>query len=267
MEFLLTNKNILLTGSAGILGSQIALTYAKAGANLFLTDINTSALHRQFIKLKKINPNIFYLNADLTIERDVLLLKKRIIKEMGSLDVIFSNAAGKTRRLSNFFKKYENYDYSVWKEIINTNLDSMFLVTKNLGSLISNYKKGGSIILTSSIYGVISPDRRIYKNSFYKNSKIDSPAVYSASKAGIIGLMRYLSAYWGPSNIRVNCISPGGIESGQNKDFIKNYSNKVPLGKMGEIKDISGISLFLASDESLYFSGHNFIMDGGMSIW
>jgi len=267
MIFNLKNKNILLTGASGLLGSVIAETYAQAGANLFLTDLNSSALKIQCKKLKKINPNIYYYKADLTSEKEVIELKNKVIQKMGTLDVLYSNAAGKTENLHDFFKDFENYNYKVWKKIININLDSMFLVTKNLGQLIVNNPNRGSIILTSSIYGVISPDRRIYKGSLYKNIKIDSPAVYTTSKSAVIGLMKYLAAYWGPLNIRVNSISPGGIESGQNKEFIKKYSNKVPLNRMGDIKDISGISLFLASDESKYFNGHNFIMDGGMSIW
>lgn len=267
-QFDLRSKVILLTGAAGILGEKIAFAYAEQGAKLILTDINFSKLK---VITKKINQNYNSecqcIKANLTIEKDIINVRNFIIKNYMKLDVVHSNAAGKSKNLNDFFNNYEDYSYKTWKEIMNINLDSMFLVTKHIGSILKDNVNGGSIILTSSIYGCIAPDQRIYQNSLYNGNSINSPAVYSASKAGVIGLMKYLSSYWGGSNIRVNSISPGGFESGQNKEFINNYSNRVPLGKMALPKDITGISVFLASDASNYFSGHNFVMDGGLSAW
>lgn len=267
-QYDLTSKVILLTGAAGILGEKIAFAYAEQGAELILTDLNYNKLKSI---TKKINQNFDIdckcIKANLTIEKDVIEVKNFIIKNYRKLDVLYSNAAGKTKNLNNFFDNYEDYSYKTWKEIMNVNLDSMFLVTKHIGSLLKDNLNGGSVILTSSIYGCIAPDQRIYKDSLYNGINISSPAVYSASKAGVIGLMKFLSSYWGKSNIRVNSISPGGFESGQNKKFINNYSKRVPLGKMADINDITGISVFLASDASNYFSGHNFVMDGGLSVW
>ena len=266
--FDLSSKVILLTGAAGILGEKIAHAYAKNGAQLILTDINIAKL---VVITKEISKNYgtscTCIDANLTVEEDVIKIKKLIIKDYGRIDVVHSNAAGKTTKMDEFFKDIESYEYKTWKEIMNVNLDSMFLVSKHIGSLLKRNKNGGSMILTSSIYGCIAPDQRIYKDSIYNGNVINSPAVYSSSKAGVIGLMKYLSAYWGKDNVRVNSISPGGIESGQNKKFVDSYSARVPLGKMGIPNDISGISVFLASDASNYFSGHNFIMDGGLSVW
>ena len=128
-------------------------------------------------------------------------------------------------------------------------------------------KIAGSIIQTASIYGVVAPDQRIYEGSRYLDRQISSPAVYSASKAAVIGLSNYLAAYWGHLGIRVNTITPGGMESGQNETFKNKYSARVPLNRMGNANELLGALIYLASDASSYVSGQNIIVDGGLTVW
>ena len=104
------------------------------------------------------------------------------------------------------------------------NLDGVFLVAQAVGKQMVKQGKGGSIIQTASIYGIMAPDPRIYEGSLYLGRQISSPAVYSASKAGVIGLTKYLSAYWADQKIRVNILTSGGVESGQNEIFKQKYS-------------------------------------------
>jgi NAD(P)-dependent dehydrogenase (short-subunit alcohol dehydrogenase family) len=125
----------------------------------------------------------------------------------------------------------------------------------------------GSIVQISSIYGVNAPDQRIYEGSEYNGRPINTPAVYSVSKAGVIALSAYLAAYWGGKGIRVNTISPGGMFSGQNAQFVMRYSDKVPMNRMGDPKELEGALLLLASDASSYITGQNFLIDGGLTIW
>ncbi|MED4359556.1 SDR family NAD(P)-dependent oxidoreductase, partial [Geobacillus stearothermophilus] len=110
--------------------------------------------------------------------------------------MLHNNAAGKSNNLDAFFADFEDYDLNQWKEIMDTNLTSMFLVAKEVGKVMKKQRKGGSIIQTSSIYGILAPDQRIYEGSFYLGRKINTPAIYSASKAGVIGLTKYLATYW-----------------------------------------------------------------------
>jgi NAD(P)-dependent dehydrogenase (short-subunit alcohol dehydrogenase family) len=126
---------------------------------------------------------------------------------------------------------------------------------------------GGSIIQIASIYGVVAPDQRIYEGSEYNGRAINTPAVYSVSKAAVLGLTSYLSTYWADSKIRVNTLTPGGIASGQNSEFNNKYSNRVPLGRMGEASELTGALIYLASDASSYVTGQNIIIDGGLSAW
>jgi NAD(P)-dependent dehydrogenase (short-subunit alcohol dehydrogenase family) len=127
--------------------------------------------------------------------------------------------------------------------------------------------KGGSIIQTASIYGAVAPDQRIYEGSKYLDRQINTPAVYSVSKAAVIGLTRYLATYWADKGIRVNALSPGGVESGQNETFIRNYSSRIPLGRMARADEVVSTLIFLASDASSYVTGQNFLVDGGLSVW
>src|SRR5690606_26130881 len=113
----------------------------------------------------------------------------------------------------------------------------------------------------------MAPDQRIYKGSHYMEMEINTPAVYSTSKAAVIGLTKYLATYWAPHNIRVNTLSPGGVESGQNDIFQKNYSARIPMGRMAERGEMTGALIYLASDASKYVTGQNILIDGGLSAW
>jgi NAD(P)-dependent dehydrogenase (short-subunit alcohol dehydrogenase family) len=147
------------------------------------------------------------------------------------------------------------------------NIDGMFLMAQAVGKQMIAQGHGGSIIQTASIYGVAAPDQRIYEGSQYLGRPINTPAVYSASKAAVIGLTRYLASYWGSQGIRVNTLTPGGVESGQNDVFSRKYSARVPLGRMARTDEMQSALLFLASDASSYVTGQNLIIDGGLTCW
>jgi NAD(P)-dependent dehydrogenase (short-subunit alcohol dehydrogenase family) len=117
------------------------------------------------------------------------------------------------------------------------------------------------------VYGVVAPDQRIYEGSQYLGRAINTPAVYSASKAAVIGLTRYLASYWGAQGIRVNTLTPGGVESGQNDVFSRKYSARVPLARMARADEMQSALLFLASDASSYMTGQNLVIDGGLTCW
>ena len=119
----------------------------------------------------------------------------------------------------------------------------------------------GSIINIASIYGVVGPDFTVYDET-----SMTMPAGYSAIKGGLINLTRYMASYFGSNNIRVNCVSPGGIFDNQDINFVKNYEKKVPLGRMGLPEDIAPSVAFLLSDDSKYITGQNLIIDGGWTI-
>ena len=146
------------------------------------------------------------------------------------------------------------------------NLNGSFLLSREVTRFMIK-KKSGNIISIASIQGVVGNDKNLYKNSKFKGVKMNSPAVYSASKSALIGLTRYLATYLGEYNIRANSISPGGVKSNQNNNFINNYSKKVPLKRMGDKREIINCILFLSSEKSSYINGQNIIIDGGYTAW
>ena len=146
------------------------------------------------------------------------------------------------------------------------NLDGLFLVARAVGTRMAA-RGAGSIVQTASIYGVRGPDPRLYEGSEYRGQPINTPPVYSASKAGVIGLTKHLATYWADRGVRVNTLTPGGVESGQNETFQARYGARVPLGRMARPDEMVGALLFLASDAASYVTGQNIIVDGGLSAW
>lgn len=206
---------------------------------------------------------------DLSSESSVVGAWKSIEEHHGIPEILVNNAASKASDVRAFFRPFEETSLSVWNEVLAVNLSGMMLMCREYGRRQKESVRGSSVINIASIYGVVAPDQRIYEGSFYPDmgGAINTPAVYSASKAGVLGLTRYLAAYWGASGIRVNSISPGGVSSGQNRTFVARYSDRVPLARMANPDEIDGALLFLASDASSYVTGQNLVVDGGLSVW
>ncbi|MFC4322488.1 SDR family oxidoreductase [Litchfieldia salsa] len=267
-RFRLDGKTAIVTGGAGILGTHFCCGLADAGANIAVVDIDIDKA-REVAEI--INNNYaskaIAIQCDVSSEESVKEMVSQVVSVFKEIHILHNNAAGKSKNLEAFFQEFEEYQLEQWKEIMSINLDGMFLVAKYVGKEMKKQKKGGSIIQTSSIYGEMAPDQRIYEGSNYLGRQINTPAVYSASKAGVIGLTKYLATYWAEDNIRVNTIIPGGVESGQNKIFIENYSKRIPLGRMSQPEEMVGALLFLASEASSYVTGQSIILDGGLNAW
>jgi NAD(P)-dependent dehydrogenase (short-subunit alcohol dehydrogenase family) len=266
--FDLSGKTAIVTGGVGILGKQFCSILAEYGANIAVVDIQQKTATTFAAELEALYgikaSGIF---CDITNPESVQKMVSDVVDTFGRIDILHNNAASKSNNLSHFFAPFEEYELSQWDQIIDINLGGMFLVAKHVGKFMVEQNNGGSIIQTSSIYGIMGPDNRIYDGSFYLEHQINTPAVYSASKSAVIGLTKYLATYWANKDIRVNTITPGGIESGQNEVFKQKFSNRVPLQRMGKPHEIAGAVLFLASDASSYVTGQNIIIDGGLSAW
>lgn len=267
-KFSLKGKNAIITGGAGILGTHFCKGLADAGANVAIIDINiekASELAFQIEQHYGVEAKAFY--CDITNEISIKDTIEQVANVFGEIHILHNNAAGKSSDLEAFFAPFEEYELAQWKEIMSTNLDSMFLVAKYVGKIMREQRTGGSIIQTASIYGVMGPDNRIYEGSYYMDREINTPAIYAASKGGVVALTKYLATYWAKDGIRVNTITPGGVKSGQNDTFKDKYSNRVPLGRMANAEEMVGALIYLASDASSYVTGHNILVDGGLSAW
>lgn len=265
--FSLTGKVAVVTGGAGLLGQVFCQALVTAGANVAIIDLDKRATDKTAATIKKAETQkVIAVECDITSQESVSAMVKTVVTQLGGIDILLNNAASKGSSLDQFFAPFENYSLQAWREVMAVNIDGLFLVAQSVGSQMKK-QGGGSIIQVSSIYGVVAPDQRIYQGSEYNGRPINTPAVYSVSKAAVLGLTSYLSTYWADSKIRVNTLTPGGIESGQNSEFNQKYSNRVPLGRMGEASELTGALIYLASDASSYVTGQNIIVDGGLSAW
>lgn len=263
----LTGKNAVVTGGVGILGEFFCRGLAEFGANVVVADKEADKC-AAFAKQLSSEYSVKALGVacDISSADSVKAMTKQVSEAFGSIHILHNNAASKSENLEAFFAPFEEYSLTEWKKIMSVNIDGMFLVAQAIGGLMAK-GSGGSIVQTSSIYGVVAPDPKIYEGSHYLGRQINTPAVYAASKAAVIGLTRYLSVYWADKKIRVNTLVPGGNESGQNDTFKKKYSARVPLGRMGNPYEMVAPFLFLASDASAYMTGQSLVVDGGLTIW
>jgi NAD(P)-dependent dehydrogenase (short-subunit alcohol dehydrogenase family) len=262
-QFDLSGKVAVVTGAAGILGRHFVDGLASHGAAVAMIDLDGALLASAASQL---DGKTLTIACDIT---DAAALKDavdRIEGELGPVDILHNNAATKGRDLAAFFAPTEEYSPSTWREVMAVNLDAMFFVAQEVGKRMVA-RRQGSIIQTASIYGVVGADQRIYEGSEYMGRPINLPPVYAASKAGVVGLTRYLATLWAPSNVRVNALVPGGVESGQNETFRLRYSERVPLGRMAHAEEMVGPLIFLASAASSYVTGQILLVDGGLSAW
>lgn len=267
-KFDLSHKTALVTGGSGILGRHFCRGLADCGANIIVADLDESGAKEFASELNiEYQTKAIGIGCDVSSPDSVKELVSRGIKEFESIDILHNNAASKSSDLDAFFAPFEDYSLLEWRNIMSVNIDGMFLVAQAVGKQMLSQKKGGTIIQTASIYGVMAPDHRIYEGSYYLGKQINTPAVYAASKAAVVGLTKYLATYWANKNIRVNTLTPGGVESGQNEEFKKKYSQRIPLGRMAQADEMVGALVFLASDASSYITGQNIIVDGGLNAW
>jgi NAD(P)-dependent dehydrogenase (short-subunit alcohol dehydrogenase family) len=266
--FDLSNKVAVVTGGIGLLGKHFCSGLVENGASLAIIDLDgekLTAFEEELVE--KYDSQVKSYVCDISDPKSVTETIEKIVQDFGKIDVLHNNAASKSNDLGSFFAPFEKYDLKQWREVMSVNLDGMFLMAQAVGNQMKKQGTGGSIIQTSSIYGITGPDSRIYEGSEYFGQAINTPAVYSASKAGVIGLSQYLATYWAEEKIRVNTLTPGGVESGQNETFVNKYSSRVPLARMGKAYEMVGALLFLASDASSYVTGQNIIVDGGLTTW
>ncbi|MGC2332001.1 MAG: SDR family oxidoreductase [Candidatus Acidiferrales bacterium] len=266
--FELTGKTAVVTGAVGILGQRFCRGLAEFGAQVVVADLDRERCAAFAGELERdYGTTALGIACDVSDPVSVSNMVDQVVKHFGAIHVLHNNAASKSADLDAFFASTEKYSLTEWRRIMSVNVDGMFLVAQAVGGQMQRQGTGGSIIQTASIYGLVSSDKRIYEGSFYLGRQISNPAVYSTSKAAVVGLTRYLAANWGEARIRVNALVPGGVESGQNDTFKARYSARVPLARMAQPDEMVGALVYLASDASSYVTGHCLVVDGGLSAW
>lgn len=256
-----SNRVIVITGAAGLLGSEYAHGFCQAGANVVLADKNFIKCKKLAIELEKeFGAKPLAIKLDVTNPNSITKMVNQIKKKFSKIDILVNNAIfpeiGKIKKI-----RFEDYPLDMWKEGVDVNLTGMFLCSQQIGKIMAK-QKNGVIINISSIYGIKGPDQRIYGKT-----KIVKSALYATTKGAVINFTRYLAAYWNRTGVRVNTLSLGGVEEDQDPSFKKKYSDKTMIGRMAKKDEYVGALLFLSSDASSYMTGSNLIIDGGWSAW
>lgn len=268
--FSLDGKIAVVTGALGLIGKQHCYALAEAGANVVVTDMNQEKCVAFSDELSNVfQRKMLGVGADITKADSLKALRDAILKTFGKIDVLVNNAAindmFENPTAATELSKFENYPLELWQKSLDVNVTGVFLCSQILGTEMA--KRGsGSIINVASTYGIVAPDQSIYKKPdgsqpFWKS------AAYPTTKGAVISFTRFLAAYWGNKGVRVNTLSPGGVENAQDDYFVKNYSAKTMLGRMAEPTDYKGAIVFLASDASAYMTGANLVVDGGWTAW
>jgi NAD(P)-dependent dehydrogenase (short-subunit alcohol dehydrogenase family) len=263
-KFRLDGKIALVTGGAGILGRQFCAGLVQAGARVAVVDLDQASADDCARSLGSQSAGFACNVAD---PDSVAACVASVLTRFGAIDILHNNAATKSDDVRKFFTPFENYALDTWRQVMAVNIDGMFLMAQAVGNHMLERGQGGSVIQTSSIYGLVGPDSRIYEGSDYLGGAINTPAVYAASKAAVVGLTRWLSTHWAKHGIRVNCLVPGGVSSGQNSVFSDKYSKHVPMGRMAQADEMVPALLYLASDASSYVTGQVLAVDGGWTAW
>lgn len=258
----LQGRVALIAGGAGHIGSAMAEALAELGASIAVADIDSKGCADCADQLKSsYQVEAVPLIVDLADEAALRAVPKAVADHFGRLDILVHSAAWVgTTQTPGWVVPFDEQTVSAWNQAMRVNLTSAFILAQAAKpALVASGH--GSMILVSSIYGLVSPDMRMYDGTSMGN-----PVGYGVSKGGLLQLTRYLSTLLAP-NVRVNAISPGGVWRGQPEIFVERYQERTPLRRMATEADLKGAAAYLASDLSAYVTGHDLVIDGGWTAW
>jgi NAD(P)-dependent dehydrogenase (short-subunit alcohol dehydrogenase family) len=233
--FSVKGKKIVITGTAGILGHEYATYFAGQGAKVYGWDIKPGVM---------IPGKVFWQEVDIRDSGAV----KGALEEISQIDAMVCNAAidfPPAAIVPNNDRKQDALDVNI--------IGTERCIFEGARKMIAS----GSVVVIGSVYGMVSPDQKIYPKGFFK------PSIYSITKSALYGMTKYWAATLAKEDIRVNILTLGGVDSGQDREFVKRYVVKVPMGRMALPKDYFGALQFLVSDASRYMTGANLVIDGG----
>ncbi len=278
-RFRLAQRVAVVTGGAGLLGAEFCRTLVEAGAHVVIADVDlgqaetlAQTLNQRGRSSAEANaatlPRALAIATDVTSPASVQAMVEVTLRTYGHLDILVNSAALDPKfdpeHAPHHTDAFEDYPLEAWNQALGVNLTGTFLCCQAVAKPMLAQGRGVMINICS-IYGIVAPDQRLYeqpgKPPRYK------PVYYTVTKAGVLGLTRYLAAYYAGKNIRVNALTPGGVYNQHDEQFVQAYSARTVLGRMARKDELNGALLFLASDASSYMTGANLIVDGGWTTW
>lgn len=264
-RFRLDGRTAVVTGSLGRLGPVWARVLCQAGARVAAVDLPGLAVPDALADLQA-EGVLEVFSADVTSRESVDRMADAVTDRLGAVDILVNNAgidAPPDAAAGTF--TLADHDAGVFLRTLEVNVLGAFVCSQVFGSRMAQ-RGHGAIVNVGSLYASVSPDARLYDH-LQADPPFIKPPAYGASKAALVNLTRYLAAHWGPVGVRVNALSPGGVEGGQDPEFKRKFHERVPLGRMCAPDDLEGPLLFLASDASSYVTGVELLVDGGFTAW
>jgi len=270
-QFRLTNKVVVITGGAGLLGVKHAQAIAEAGGIPVLWDIEKFKAEEEAHTIRReYNASALGLGVDVTDLDSIVSGTRTVVETFKKIDILINNAAVDPKVSEGHntsWGRFENYSLVFWNKEISVGLTGAFLCSQVVGRHMAANNQGIIINIASDL-SLISPDQRLYRKEGLQNDEQPvKPVTYSVIKHGLLGLTKYLATYWADKNIRVNSISFGGVYTGQPDEFVQRLTSLIPLGRMARVDEYKAAIVFLCSDASSYMTGTNLVLDGGRTCW
>lgn len=261
--FDLTGRVALVTGGAGLLAAEHAKALAGYGARVVLADLDLQRCENVVAELEAEGySKVSARHCDVTSTASWEKLLTDTLNDLGRVDILINNAGFTNQSKSaNFDADFEDFPLEDWNAIMNVNLTGSFLGCQVIGKHMKAQGKG-SIINIASLYGVVSPNHKMYPGTGIKQ-----PVGYTVSKHGVVALTKYVATLWAEDGVKVNALTPGGIFNGHQDPFLERFKELNPIGRMSNKDELQGAVVFLASDASSHVIGHNLIVDGGWTVW
>jgi NAD(P)-dependent dehydrogenase (short-subunit alcohol dehydrogenase family) len=265
--FDVSREIVVVTGAIGQLGHQFARTLVERGARVVVLDVDVAPERRPPMPQDSAD-RLLYLAADICDRAAVERALAAIEATWGAPTALINNAAldSPPNAPAEENGPFETYPKASWDRIMDVNVGGTFVCCQVFGGRMAQAGRG-SIVNISSIYGMVSPDQRLYEYRAKDGVPFVKPVAYSASKSSLMNLTRYLATYWARQGVRVNTLTLAGVFRNQDEQFLAGYTAKMPIGRMAEADEYNGAVLFLCSGASRYMTGSNLVIDGGWTAW
>jgi len=260
------DRVIVITGGVGMLGREFANALLSRGAKVVVFDaIDANEARSRFGELNS-DTALRFVQLDVADRSSVVAAFQQVQEVWGTPHGLINAAAIDAPPDSPAVGPFETYPVDLWDRIMAVNVRGVMLCCQVIGAAMAQAGRG-AIVNVASIYGLVSPDQSLYDYRRARGDVCYKPVAYAASKSAIYNLTRYLATYWSSNGVRVNTLTPGGVFSGQEPEFLEAYTRRVPMGRMANLDELNGAIVFLLSDASSYMTGANLVIDGGWTAW